>query len=153
MTNVTIQSMLFNRYNAVAYTHNYILAFPFKGVVYAVKAVDTDIPLVTTLDHASGNGGYSLRFKPNMQQRQYLLSKGATALCSTAFLEELFATSKYNRGDLVEKMIAERNGIKWSKNDDDWTSAPDVTIDGIDYQVKFYKATIINERTLMLKKA
>lgn len=147
MNNPTIQAMLINGYTEKAFTHNYIFGFPYRGIIYMAYGTANDLPYITKLDRSSENQGYSLRFKPDMGQRQYLLPN-AEPLCSVEYLESLFATSKYNRGDLFEKLVTEKFGQEWHKDNPDFTKAPDVVANGIPYQVKFYKATFTNEKTL-----
>lgn len=147
MTNTTIQSMLIKGYSAKAFTHNYIFGFTFRGVVYMTFTGSHALPFVTILDKASRGAGFSLRFKPNKDQKQYLLV-GAKPLCSVDFFEECVATSKYNRGEIFEKLVAEHFGQEWKKDNVPFTEGPDLTIDGIPYQLKYEKATFTNEKAL-----
>ena len=140
--------MMIRRYNKLAYTHSYIYGIVFQNVVYMVKATEEIMPYVLRLDKASRGAGYALRFKPNNSQRALLLAKGATALCSKDFFEDVYANSKYNRGEIFEKMVTEHFGQKWEKDNIPFTKDGDITVDGIAYQIKFEKATFINEKQL-----
>ena len=77
MTNNTalFKSMI-DRYNSVAFTHNYIFGFAENGNIIACFAKSDVLPHVLKLDRASRGNGMSLRFKPTKNQREVLkLSK------------------------------------------------------------------------------
>lgn len=140
--------MMINRYNELAYTHNYIYGFYFQNVVYMVKATEEIMPYILKLDKASRGAGYALRFKPNKNQKALLLAKGATALCSKEFFDETVNNSKYNKGETFEKMVTEFYNQKWEKDNIPFTEDGDLTINGKAFQIKFEKATFINEKQL-----
>ena len=147
MTNTTIHAMLINGYNEKAYTHNYIWGFTLNHVVYMATTGSEIMPYITCLDKASRGQGYSLRFKPNKEQKMFLMPK-AEPLCSEAYFEELFASTKYNRGEIFEKLVTEKFGQVWVKDNIPFTQAGDIEVEGIAYQIKFQKATFTNEKAL-----
>ena len=63
-------------------------------------------------------------------------------------LEKMFKESKYNRGELFEKMITEASGKEWKKDNKKFTNDGDITINGIKYQIKYNKGTFTNIATL-----
>lgn len=140
--------MMISRYNELAYTHNYIYGFYFQNVVYMVKATEEIMPYILKLEKASRGAGYALRFKPNKNQKVLLLAKGATALCSKEFFDEVVNNSKYNKGETFEKMVTEFYNQKWKKDNIPFTEDGDLTINGKAFQIKFEKATFINEKQL-----
>jgi len=147
MMNALLASMI-DRYNEKAYTHNYIYGFCFQNLVYMVKA-DADImPYVLKLDKASRGQGYALRFCPTTTQKILLLSKGAEVLCSKEFFDTTVQNSKYNKGEVFEKMVTEYYGQEWTKDKVPFTEDGDLTVYGTAYQIKFEKATFTNEKTL-----
>ena len=145
--NTTLFNYMINAYNELAYTHNYIFGFTYKGVVYATTTDAKVLPYVLKLDRASRGAGYALRFCPTNEQKIYLISKGATVVCSKAFFESEVANSNYNKGEVFEKMITESYGQEWSKDNIPFTVDGDLTVDGVAYQIKFEKATFTNEKT------
>lgn len=149
MKNNEIKAMLTAFYNKHAFTHNYILGFRMNGNIYYVIVTAKELDFVTKLDKASRGAGYSLRFKPNKTQKNYLLSLGAEVLCSEEFFNELKKMSKYNFGELFEKLITELNGQEWTKDNVPFTEDGDLTVNGIAYQLKFEKATFITEAQMM----
>ena len=106
------------------------------------------MPYILKLDKASRGAGYSLRFCPNKNQKAFLLSKGAYPLCSKDFFETSVKESKYNKGEIFEKMVTEYFGQIWEKDNIPFTEDGDLTVNGIAYQIKFEKATFTNEKTL-----
>lgn len=148
MTNIGLFESMIDRYNSLAYTHNYIWGFTFKGNVYMAITDSAVMPYVCKLDKASRGAGYSLRFKPDTKQKVLLLSKGAKVLCSKDFFETTVKESKYNNGEIFEKMITEYFGQEWEKDNIPFTEAGDIEVNGIAYQIKFEKATFTNEKTL-----
>ena len=144
----TMFNYLVNEYNRLAYTHNYIFGFEYKGVVYAVTTDNAILPYILKLDKASRGAGYSLRFKPTKAQKALLCTK-AEVVCSIEYFNEVVSNSKYNRGEIFEKMVTEIIfGQEWNKDNVPFTEGGDVEENGVAYQVKFEKATFTNEKTL-----
>ena len=146
-TNTTIYKSLIDRYNAVAYTHNYIWGYTFKGNVYMAISTSEMMPFVCTLDRASRGCGYALRFKPNGQQK-VLLMAGAQVLCSEKYFNEVCASVKYNRGEVFEKLVTEYYGQEWEKDNIPFTQAGDIEVEGVAYQIKYQAATFCNEKSI-----
>lgn len=148
MTNINLFNNLINRYNNLSFTHNYIFGFIYKKSVYAVVTTSEVLPYILTLDAASRDAGYALRFNPTNEQKVFLLSKGAELICSKEYFEQTVVESNYNKGEIFEKLCTENVGQKWTKDNLPFTDGGDLTVDGIAYQIKFEKATFTNEKTL-----
>ena len=144
MKNIAIMNLLVEGYESIAYTDNYIYGFRFNGAIYMVNMRGLD-SRVLKLDRASRGAGYALRFKPSKSIKVWLLSKGAEVLCSEDFFNTLVATMKYNRGEIFEKLVTEHFGQVWTKDNIPFTEQGDINVDGIEIQIKFEKATFINE--------
>lgn len=148
MTNTTLFEKMINRYNELSFTHNYLYGFIFQNIVYMVETTTEVMPYVLKLDKASRGAGYSLRFCPNKAQKAFLLAKGAVALCSKEFFENEVKESKYNKGEVFEKMVTEYFGQVWEKDNVPFTEDGDLTVYGKAFQIKFEKATFTNEKSL-----
>lgn len=148
MMNTALFEMMVNRYNELSYTHNYIFGFYFQKSVYIVETTNQVLPYILKLDKASRGQGYSIRFSPNNQQKAFLLSCGAHLLCSKEYFDSEVKESKYNKGEIFEKMVTELFGQEWEKDNIPFTDGGDLTVDKIAYQLKFEKATFTNEKTL-----
>ena len=146
-TNTALFINLIDRYNAIAYTHQYIWGFEYKGNIYMAITDKSMMPFICTLDKASRGAGYALRFCPNAQQKLALLPK-AQLLCSSCYFTETVNASKYNRGEVFEKMVTEFFGQTWTKDNVPFTKDGDITVEGIAYQIKFQKATFCNEKSI-----
>ena len=150
MEKTIIRNTLINFYNETSATHNYIAVFNFKGNIIAT--VTTNIELFTTavkLDSAGRGQGFSIRFKPNNKDKMALMSGQSFVLCSTEMFNTLVAESKYNKGEIAEKLVTEYFGQTWTKDNVPYTVDGDITVDGVKYQIKFEKATFINEAQMI----
>ena len=148
MSNEVIKEMLQSRYQSVAYTDKYIMVYTYKQVVYFTVCDSHMVDRVTCLDKASRGAGYALRFKPNNDQKLALMVQNCTPLCSAEFFNDMVATSKYNRGEIAEKLVTEYYGQEWEKDNIPFTEAGDIEVNGIAYQIKFEKATFTNEKSI-----
>lgn len=146
--NTNLFETMINRYNKLAYTHNYIFGFTYKETIYAVKTTNEVLPYILKLDRASRGAGMALRFCPTNAQKVALISKGAEVVCSKLFFDAEVKNSKYNKGEIFEKMVTEYFKQEWKKDHVPFTEDGDLTINGKAYQIKFEKATFANERML-----
>ncbi len=144
MTNIALFANLIDRYNALAYTHQYIWGFSYKHNIYMAITDSHVMPIICKLDKASRGAGYALRFCPTANQKLALMPS-ATLLCSEKFFNEQVAESKYNNGEIFEKMVTEYFGQVWEKDNIPFTEAGDIEVDRMAYQIKYEKATFINE--------
>lgn len=155
MENITIQSYLTTEYNRRAYTHSYIFGYTVRGTVYAARVMDARdiLPYIVSLDRASSkNGGtYSIKYKPNAE-KVAIINTAATEIrpiCTVDYMENLFANSKQNRGQIFEDMVIKAwHGAPVGGKNAKFTDCGDMVADGIHYQIKFNKATFTDERTL-----
>ena len=155
MENITIQSYLTTEYNRRAYTHSYIFGYTVRGTVYAARVMDARdiLPYIVSLDHASSkNGGtYSIKYKPNAEKVAIINTAAAEIrpICTVDYMENLFANSKQNRGQIFEDMVIKAwHGAPVGGKNAKFTDCGDMVADGIHYQIKFNKATFTDERTL-----
>ena len=153
MKNNELKNTIQSFYNKTAYAHLYIMGFRMNGNIYFVIVKAQMLDHLTKLDKASRGAGYSLRFKPTKAQKNLMMSFGAQVLCSEKFFDELVEMSKYNRGEVFEKLITEYFGQTWVKDNIPYTEAGDIEVDGVAYQIKFEKATFITEAQMMRMRA
>ena len=147
MENKALLLKLVSAYNAMSYTHHYIFGFAYKGNIYMAYVDESILPAILKLVAASRGQGMALRYMPNAAIKLALLPM-ASVLCSKKYFEELVENTKYNRGEIFEKLVTENFGQTWVKDNVPFTKGGDVTHNGIAYQVKYEKATFINEKTL-----
>ena len=147
MTNTALFKSLIDRYNKVAYTHQYIWGFSFKGNIYMAITNDSYMPIICKLDKASRGAGYALRFCPNNQQKMALMTE-SQLICSEKYFNDMVSASKYNKGEIFEKLCTENVGQVWTKDNLPFTMSGDLTVNGTAYQIKFEKATFTSEKIL-----
>ena len=73
---------------------------------------------------------------------------GAEPMMDEASFEAMVKGSKYNRGEIFEKLTTEAAGQKWVKDNVPFTEDGDLTVNGTKYQIKYNKATFANEKSL-----
>ena len=148
--NMTLLIKMIEMYHSIASTHNYIFGFRYDNGIYHFTTNGEHLDLITTLDKASRDGGFSLRFKPTRQQKKLIFEMfNPELICSEMLFDEIVKNSKYNNGEIFEKIETELNGQKWKKDNKKFTECGDIQINGIEYQIKFEKATFTNEKTLL----
>ena len=148
MENTALKMEMLGNYHKMAFTDNYILGFSYKGNIYITYRKAEHMANLVKLDVASRGQGYSIRFKPTTSDKIYLLTS-SKVICSAKFFNEMVENTKYNRGEILEKLVTEiEAGKVWEKDNIPFTEAGDVEINGIPYQVKFEKATFTNEKAL-----
>lgn len=145
---ITLFEHLFDGYERFAYTHSYIMGFTFRGVVYMAHMTGAQVKAVLKLDKASRGAGYSLRFKPNTNQKVFML-QFAVPMCSVEFFNDMVAAEKWNKGEIFEKLVTEKYGQTWEKDTVPFWKDGDLTVDGIAYQIKFESATFTSEKQLL----
>lgn len=148
MKNLAIFNNLVAGYDAHAFTHNYIYGFYFQNMVWMVETTSDINPYILSLDRASRGAGYSLRFKPTKAQKMVLMAYQPRLICSKECFDNMVKESKYNKGEIFEKLVSELYGIEWEKDRIPFWEDGDLTVNGKSFQIKFEKATFVNEKTL-----
>lgn len=143
-----------NEYHKRNAANTYVLGFVFKSRVFAVVVSADTCGQFVKLDRASRGAGQSLRFKPNTSDKLDLFSAGRVIeLCSADVFKALVAESKYNKGEIFEKLVTEYFGQTWVKDNVPFTEAGDINIDGIEIQIKFEGATFCTEKQILRLRA
>jgi len=135
-------------YKKASAASRYALGFTLNDSVYVAYVGDDELDQVITVDRASRGAGLLLRFKPTRAQKLFLL-KFAQVLCSKSLFESEVNASKYNAGEVFEKMVTESFGQTWVKDNIPFTEAGDIEVNGEQIQIKFERASLANERQLM----
>ena len=149
MVKTYVLTQMVRFYNRYAFTNHYMVAFNWHNMVIVAYISGDQLANITTLDKASRGAGKSLRFKPNKAQKAYMLNECETfALCTVDDMEKLVESTIYNKGEIVEKLITELFGQHWEKDNVAFTKDGDLTVNGIAYQIKYEKATFINEKQM-----
>lgn len=150
MMKKNILHFLLSNYHALSFTSDYIFGYTFENMVYVSFLHGKEIDNFIKLDKASRGQGYSIRFrKPSKKDIAILMTFQTVAICSVEYFNTLVCESKYNKGEILEKLVTERIAkTEWTKDNLKFTEAGDCEILNKPYQVKFENATFINEKTL-----
>ena len=134
-------------YRAKSAAHVYALGFLYEHRLYAVKLSFDELSAFFKLDRASSKrGGFAkIRIK--------LTAKDRAELSATAELigseDLLTADPAHNKGENFERELTERwTSEAWVKDSVPFWVAGDITVNGIEIQVKLDGAELTNERTL-----
>lgn len=148
MTNAILVNLI-SRLETVEYTHDYIFGFVLNGLVYSYNT--NKLTYGIKLDRASSKcgGGYSLRYKPTKKECETLIASGiCKVICTEKYFLDMVANSKYNKGEIFEKLVTESFGIEWFKDNVRLDKGADIETSENAYSVKFQSATIVTEKTL-----
>lgn len=147
-----MKNTLVNIYTKHAYAHNYIFGIVKKnhGIrrVYACYTTAAALPEIAELDK-DRKGNYCIRYKS--VSAQIAAENNALKieyLCSEEYLHQVaenLGYAKKNFGTAFEKILVEKAGQTWTKNDTPFYAGADLEENGIAYQIKFPGATFINE--------
>lgn len=136
---------------AVAYTDVCKPANNFPVRVSLIPADDMGAYLTTSRKSSSHGGGLALRFRPTNTYKVDMRNRyGAVTICTygelVETLENMRAVAdkprKLNLGHAVEYVLCERWGLEWELDDTSHTVKGDITLDGVEYQVKWQGASL-----------
>lgn len=140
-------------YNVHVLTDLYIKGFSFNGWIYAYK--DRGLSDEKCETESSADGGKAvLKYKPTAAKKRALVKSGrCLKVCCVEKFEYLVKNSKYNRGDIFEKLILELFGKVWYKDNVPFFAGYDLS-DGLrNYSIKFFGGRYCTESTIdMLNK-
>lgn len=146
--NASIIINIISRLSVVEYTHNYINGFAFNGFIYYYETVGVNTEYLK-LEKLS-NGFHTVKYRPNNTNKKDLINSGiCKVLCTESAFNEMVANSKYNKGEIFEKLITEKFGLAWAKDNIRVDRGADIETDTASYSVKFEKARIIDENVLI----
>ena len=149
-----IKDTLSTFYHETSATDEYIAVFNLNGTVIAsIVSGRRLFETAVKLDKASRGAGFSIRFKPNKSDKLALMTGETFVLCSIETFNEMVKESKYNKGEIAEKLVTEHFGQTWVKDNVPYTEDGDITVNGVKYQIKYEKATFITEKQMIGMKA
>ncbi len=138
---------LLNAYDKNSAAHTYYFGFIVAGLLYAVCGMTfAEITAYCKMDRASSaKGGFrKIRIRANAAQCAALIPKAL--LIGSA---DLLNDSKWNKGEMFEKIITERfTATEWVKDSVPFFAAGDAEINGEQVQIKLNQAELTNEKIL-----
>lgn len=134
---------IFNKYNEKKATNIYLLGFKFKGNVYYGffnEILDCWCNYSDTVNHEDK----AIKFQPQTSKHKKNMVKEMNFLMTEKEFEKEVKSSKYNRGDIFEKIMFEKFIGKgtWIKNSVPFDKGSDIEFSGMRISVKFDDATI-----------
>lgn len=134
---------MMNTYHNINGATAYIFGYADKGIIYMTQIVDRFPEELTTYEKASRGAGMGIRLRIRKAH------KTALHMISVAIGSvEDFLNTKYNKGEVFEKLVTEYYGQEWHKDHIPFTECGDININEVEVQIKFNGATFTNERTL-----
>lgn len=133
---------MLNFYNSLSAAKGYILGFIHNHKVYYVNCEHIN-PDLLVIEAASRNQGDNLRLRIRKPHREMLINS-ATYLCEETDL----VSTTHNKGENFERAIFTHYHQEWKKDNIPFWVQGDISINGIELQIKLDGATLINSKTL-----
>lgn len=152
-----MKSQMIHDYLEDAYTNNFVFGKSVNSMVYCAvcHGVTSDllesITTVGTTGHRYKNCA-SVRFTPNKKQWEIIVKNAEKVfpLCTLEYLEKWGKGHKKNRGEAFEELACKAlNGILNTCPNIRFDQGPDFSANGVPYQAKYYRATVVTEETLL----
>lgn len=133
-------------YERFTKAEGYIIGFPVGDMVYGAKLDKIPRRYTKVQKECSRAGGtYGLYINVKSKKAQAELMKNAFPVCTLAELED----GTYNKGVMFEKSVYEYFGQTFRGKDSvRFYQSGDITIDGVEIQVKYLHARICYDTTL-----
>ena len=136
-------------YRQYSAADNYILGFIYEKMLYMVRVAEI-MPRYLNVEEASRNQGENLRLRLKKAHKAQLMKKAPICLGSADCLNE----SKYNKGEIFEKLVTEYYGQEWTKDNIPFYVQGDINLNGEEVQIKLDSATLLNTKQIKnIKKA
>ena len=146
--NTSIIINIISRLSVVEYTHNYINGFVFNGLVYYYETIGMNTEYLKL--EKLPNGYHTVKYRPNNTNKKDLINSGiCKVLCTESLFNEMVKNSKYNKGEIFEKLLTEKFGLEWKKDNIRVDKGADIETEEKSYSVKFEKARVIDENVLI----
>jgi hypothetical protein len=130
-------------YRQFSAADNYILGFVYEKMLYMVR-VDEIMPRYLHVEEASRNQGENLRLRLKRKHKEQLMKKAPICLGSVDCLHD----SKYNKGEIFEKLVTEYYGQEWKKDTIPFWVQGDINLNGEEVQIKLDSATLMNTKQI-----
>ena len=146
MNRMTMNEMM-TAYNARSASHVYALGFAHNGNLYAKTLSFDELSRFFKLDRASSKrGGFAkIRIKLTASDRATLSAEAE--LIGSADL--LTADPAHNKGENFERELTERwTAETWVKDSVPFWVKGDITVNGVEIQIKLDGAELTNEKIL-----
>ena len=134
---------MIRNYRKYSAAEGYILGFVYNKMLYFVE-LEEIMPRYLKVEEASRNQGDNLRIRLKKAHKENLMKKNPICLGSADLLTE----SKYNKGEIFEKLVTEYFGQTWEKDTIPFWVQGDININGKEIQIKFENAGLMNTKQI-----
>lgn len=138
---MTTKASMIKTYRQFSAADNYILGFVYEHMLYMVRVAEI-MPRYLNVEVASRNQGENLRLRLKKAHKAQLMKKAPICLGSADCLID----SKYNKGEIFEKLVTEYYGQEWKKDTTPFWVQGDININGEEVQIKLDSATLMNTK-------
>ena len=133
-------------YESVSAADMYQVGFVYHKSLYAVMVDELPDSWLVLNRASSKRGGFQkIRVRLSAQAKRELVESGKAELLGGC---ELLQLAGYNKGEAFERFITERAGQTWAKDSIPFWVAGDITLNGMQVQLKLEGAELTNERTM-----
>lgn len=138
---------LFETYKATTKANKIEIGFIVDGVLYAIKLNEITVDMVRLTTESKG--GLKLKLQISKTQKlKWLASGKAKKLATEQEFTKLVSESKYNKGEVLERILTEKRGLKWHKDSIRYDKAGDIDLKRDRIQVKFENASLTSAYTM-----
>jgi len=135
------KTAMIKTYRQFSAADNYILGFVYEKMLYMVRVAEI-MPRYLNVEEASRNQGENLRLRLKKAHKAQLMKKAPICLGSADCLND----SKYNKGEIFEKLVTEYYGQEWKKDTVPFWVQGDINLNGEEVQIKLDSATLMNTK-------
>ena len=137
------KATMIRNYRKYSAAEGYILGFVYNKMLYFVE-MEEIMPRYLNVEEASRNQGDNLRIRLKKAHKENLMKKNPVCLGSA----DLLIQSKYNKGEIFEKLVTEYYGQIWEKDTIPFWVQGDININGKEIQIKFENAGLMNTKQI-----
>ena len=137
------KTTMIKTYRQFSAADNYILGFIYDKMLYMVRVAEI-MPRYLNVEEASRNQGENLRLRLKKAHKAQLMKKAPICLGSADCLND----SKYNKGEVFEKLVTEYYGQTWEKDTIPFWVQGDINLNGEEVQIKLDSATLMNTKQI-----
>jgi hypothetical protein len=109
-----------------------------------------NLTFITASTKTDKDNSRVLRFLFSRDVKKYVKENGIE-LCSKDYflaIAKSICKTGSNQGDAFEKLVTEYYGQEWHRNNNEFWEKGDIAINGVEYQIKTHKASLISDKTL-----
>ena len=137
------KATMIKNYRKFSAADSYIIGFVSNKMLYFVEMSEI-MPRFLNVEVASRNQGENLRLRLKKSHKENLMRKNPICLGSA----ELLTESKYNKGEIFEKLVTEYFGQTWEKDTVPFWVQGDINVNGKEVQIKLDTATLMNTKQI-----